>query len=483
MLFNSFPFIVLFLPVSVFAYYTLIHYRAVLGARVLLVGASLFFYAYWNVYYLPLILISMAVNFSIGSVLSQPSAKTNSKALLSFGIALNVLALGYFKYTDFIIDNVNTAFHTGFPRMNIALPLAISFFTFQQIAYLVDCYKKLVKDYDFLSYALFVSFFPQLIAGPIVAHYEMMPQFIKKSNLVKNYKNIFHGIIMFNIGLFKKIVIADTFAKYATIGFDTLPSLTFWGGWFSSLSYTTQIYFDFSGYCDMAIGCALMFNIRLPINFNSPYKALNIQDFWRRWHITLSRFLKDYLYIPLGGNRKGELRTYANIFTIFFIGGLWHGAAWTFVVWGCLHGLANMIYRLWKKTGHTLNKFVAWFITFNFINITWVFFRAKSFSDAKKVLCAMFDLSSFGEHVSNKPFWRIKYFLTDFQVNSNTIYMLMIILILCTVLPNSIQFSDDLLKISSRKRLYLSFALALSSCLLLIKMLIVPYSEFIYFNF
>ena len=483
MLFNSFPFIVLFLPISVFVYYALIHYRAILGARVFLVGASLFFYAYWNIYYLPLILISMAVNFSIGSILSAPSTKTNSKVLLAFGVTLNVLALGYFKYTDFVIDNVNTAFHTNIPLMNIALPLAISFFTFQQIAYLVDCYKRLVKDYDFLSYALFVSFFPQLIAGPIVAHYEMMPQFIKKSNLVKNYKNVFRGIIMFNIGLFKKIVIADTFAEYATIGFDSLSTLTFYGGWFSSLSYTTQIYFDFSGYCDMAIGCALMFNIKLPINFNSPYKALSIQDFWRRWHITLSRFLRDYLYIPLGGNRKGELRTYANIFTVFFLGGLWHGAAWTFVVWGCLHGLANMIYRLWKKTGYTLNKFVSWFITFNFINITGVFFRAKSFTDAKKVLFAMFDPSSLDVKIAKGKFWRIKYFLTDFHVTSNTVYMLLLTIILCTVLPNAIKISDDLLKLSGRNRLYLSIALAILSSFLLMKMIVVPYSEFIYFNF
>ena len=400
---------------------------------------------------------------------------------MSFGIALNVLALGYFKYTDFLIDNVNAIFHTKAPRMNIALPLAISFFTFQQIAYLVDCYKRLVKDYDFLSYALFVSFFPQLIAGPIVAHYEMMPQFIKKSNLVKNYRNIFHGIILFNIGLFKKVVIADTFARYATIGFDDLPSLTFWGGWFSSLSYTAQIYFDFSGYCDMAMGCALLFNIRLPVNFDSPYKTLNIQDFWRRWHITLSRFLRDYLYIPLGGSRKGELRTYVNIFLIFFIGGLWHGAAWTFVAWGCLHGLANMVYRLWKKTGCTLNKFAAWFITFNFINVTWVFFRAKSFAAAQKVLSAMFCLPS--ADGSAKPIWKLKGFLKPFHAKPKMFITLLIIIALCTVLPNAADISNRLLNVPDNRKRCLAFALAVLSLFLLAKMIVVPYSEFIYFNF
>ena len=399
MLFNSIPFIFFFLPISVIGYYILVQKRIILGARLWLVAASLFFYAYWNVYYLPLILISMAVNFTIGSTISAPETRINKKYLLIFGICFNVIALSYFKYADFFIDNINAIFQTEFSHLNIVLPLAISFFTFQQIAYLVDCYKGLAKDYDILSYALFVSFFPQLIAGPIVAHYEMMPQFVKTSNLVRNYKHIFQGIVIFLIGLFKKIIIADTFAQFATMGFDEISSLTFWGGWFTSLSYTIQIYFDFSGYCDMAIGCALMFNIKLPINFNSPYKSLNIQDFWRRWHITLSRFLRDYLYIPFGGNRKGEKRACLNILLVFLIGGLWHGAAWTFVVWGGLHGLANVIYRIWKKIGFQLNKFIAWFITFNFVNIAWVFFRAVSAKTAlsiyKKIACIPIELMHF----------------------------------------------------------------------------------------
>lgn len=331
-----------------------------------------------------------------------------------------------------------------------------------------------------MSYALFVSFFPQLIAGPIVAHYEMMPQFTKTANLVKNYRNILLGITIFIIGLFKKIIIADTCAKYATIGFDQLDALTFWGGWFTSLSYTAQIYFDFSGYCDMALGCALMFNIKLPINFNSPYKALNIQDFWRRWHITLSRFLHDYLYIPLGGNRKGEVRTCANVFMVFLIGGLWHGAAWTFVIWGMLHGLANIIYRLWRKIGLTLNKFVAWLIMFNFINLSWIFFRAKSFQSAEKVIAAMFDFSSF----TDKPWWRMKYYLTDFSVRSNAFYALILLLVLCVILPNSVQILQKLSAVKRRNALVLfGLFLALVSAALIAKMLIVPYSEFIYFNF
>ena len=480
MLFNSLPFILLFLPIAVYVYFCLINKRIILGARLWLVGASLFFYAFWNIYYLPLILISMAVNFTLGSTISSPDVRVNKRLLLILGITLNVCTLGYFKYTDFLISNVNWLLHTEIPYQNIVLPLAISFFTFQQIAYLVDCYKGLTKEYDILSYALFVSFFPQLIAGPIVAHYEMMPQFIKKANLVKNYHHIFLGIAIFVIGLFKKVVIADTCAKYATIGFDQLNTLTFWGGWFTSLSYTAQIYFDFSGYCDMAIGCALMFNIKLPINFNSPYKALNIQEFWRRWHITLSRFLRDYLYIPLGGNRKGEARACANIFTVFLIGGLWHGAAWTFVIWGILHGLANIIYRLWHKTGFMLNKFVAWFITFNFINLSWVFFRAQDFQAAKKVITAMFDLSSF----TDKPWWRIKYYLTGFEARSGTFYIPVLLVLLCVILPNSVQILQKLSAVKSSKKLVVfSVVLAFVSVGLLAKMIIVPYSEFIYFNF
>ena len=481
MLFNSVSFILFFLPVTICIYYYLIRKRIIMGARLWLVGASLFFYAYWNIYYLPLILISMAVNFTIGSTISSKETRINKKALLILGITLNVLALGYFKYTDFLIENVNHLFTTNIPLKHIVLPLAISFFTFQQIAYLVDCYKKLTKEYDLLSYALFVSFFPQLIAGPIVAHYEMMPQFMNTKNLAKNYKHIFLGIIIFIIGLAKKIVIADNFAKYATIGFDELQILTFWGGWFSSLAYTIQIYFDFSGYCDMAIGAALMFNIKLPINFNSPYKSLSIKDFWSRWHITLSRFLRDYLYIPFGGNRKGEFRACLNVFLVFLIGGLWHGAAWTFVIWGALHGLASVIYRLWQKTHWHLNKFIAWFITFNFINIAWVFFRANTFTDAKKVLLAMVNITS--NHAEH--FWRLKENLIGFHAHSTTFVRLLIILVLCTVLPNSIEILRKLntTTLSKKYSYFIGIGIAVIALALLAKIIIVPYTEFIYFNF
>jgi D-alanyl-lipoteichoic acid acyltransferase DltB (MBOAT superfamily) len=289
-----------------------------------------------------------------------------------------------------MIENVNALLNTDIHVFHIVLPLAISFFTFQQIAYLIDAYREEKSPYPFLDYTLFVTFFPQLIAGPIVHHKEMMPQFLNPNNDVKKYELIAKGFFIFSIGLFKKVVIADAFSKWATIGFDTEITLNLLSAWAVSLSYTFQLYFDFSGYTDMAIGLALLFNIKLPINFNSPYKALTIQDFWRRWHITLSRFLKNYIYIPLGGNKKTELKTYTYLLITFLLGGLWHGAGWTFVFWGFLHGIALIIHRIWHRFGFSLWKWLAWFITFNFVNIAWIFFRAKEWEDAIRVLGAMF---------------------------------------------------------------------------------------------
>lgn len=392
MLFNSYEFIFLFLPFTFFIYFYLLNRRLTVGAKGFLVFASLFFYSWWNIAYLPIILSSMLFNYVIGSSLNEnlKKVKVTRKTLLSFGILANLTLLGYFKYSDFFIENFNLAFDGSMPLLHLTLPLAISFFTFQQIAYLVDSYRGETKEYDFLNYALFVSFFPQLIAGPIVHHKEMMPQFATRWNLAKNYTNIAAGLFIFSIGLFKKVVIADTFAISATNGFDKAEALNLLEAWATSLSYTFQLYFDFSGYTDMAIGIALLFNIKLPINFNSPYKATSIQDFWRRWHITLSRFLRDYVYIPLGGNRKGNFRTYNNLLATFLLGGIWHGAGWTFVFWGLLHGIALVINNIWKSLNLRMPKILAWFITFNFVNIAWVFFRAKEWDDALKVLDGMF---------------------------------------------------------------------------------------------
>ena len=415
MLFSSWPFIFAFLPVAVIVYHALNHQRLVVAGKVWLVLASLFFYSYWNVAYLPLILGSMLGNFALGTGLAQAGARLggqpharhhalNRRIVLAVGIAANLLLLGYYKYTDFLLANLNAGIGTAYALPHIVLPLAISFFTFQQIAFLVDSYRGETVEYDLLNYVLCVSFFPHLIAGPIIHYRDMMSQFTSRWNLALRWSNIARGLFIFSIGLFKKTIIADTFALWADAGFDGGQPLDFWAAWGASLSYTFQLYFDFSGYCDMAIGAALLMNIRLPINFNSPYKALDIQDFWRRWHITLSNFLRDYLYIPLGGSRAGAWRTYLNLFMTFVIGGLWHGASWMFVIWGALHGTALVLHRAWRRLGGRMHRVPAWLVTFLFVNLAWVFFRAKTMPDALRVLRGMVDVrTAMGQSVSTAP--------------------------------------------------------------------------------
>ena len=479
MLFNSYEFIFLFLPITFALYFYLQKKYLTQTSKAFLVLASLFFYSWWNINYLPLILFSMLFNYSIGKRL----IKKRNKLILAFGVTVNLLLLGYFKYADFFIENINTLTHTHIPLLHLLLPLAISFYTFQQIAYLVDSYRGETKEYNFLTYSLFVTFFPQLIAGPIVHHKEMMPQFESKENRFINYQNIAIGLFIFSMGLFKKVVIADTFAVWATKGFDISKELDMVQAWITSLSYTFQLYFDFSGYTDMAIGIALLFNIKLPMNFFSPYKATNIQDFWRRWHITLSKFLKDYIYIPLGGNRKGEIHTYTNLFTTFLLGGLWHGAGWTFVVWGILHGLALIVHRLWSKLNIKLPTFIAWFITFNFINVAWVFFRALSFDDAIKVLHGMF----FGTIIIPSPLESKLSFLTQWgvefgggwlnEVKEDPIIVIWLILgfVITLTFKNSIQIRDNF-----KPNI---FYMATTILFFLSIFLLYRKSEFIYFNF
>ena len=492
MLFNSGVFIFMFLPITFFIYFYLNKKRLTEASRGFLVFASLFFYSWWNVIYLPLILSSMLFNYFVASTINNESKNhIGKKSTLIFGIVMNLSLLGYFKYSDFFIENLNLVVGSSIPLLYLALPLAISFFTFQQIAYLVDSYRGETKEYGFLNYALFVTFFPQLIAGPIVHHSEMMPQFAQKWNLVRNYKHILIGIFIFAIGLFKKVVIADTFAIWATAGFDTTTSLNLLEAWATSLSYTFQLYFDFSGYADMAIGVALLFNIKLPINFNSPYKALDIQDFWRRWHITLSRFLKDYIYIPLGGNRKGSFRTYNNLMATFILGGIWHGAGWTFVFWGFLHGFALVMHRFWQKLGFAMPKVLAWFITFNFINIAWVFFRAKEWDDAIKVLRAMFDVShivvpeKLHEYIGFLDGLGVSFgqVLTSTH-NSNYFVIWLIVVSILLWSKNSMELTKyptllTVKEISFTKLLYFAMILFVA----LVAMSLQTYTEFIYFNF
>jgi len=383
MLFNSYDYLLWFLPATLLVFFAL-------GARPRLAQASLtlaslVFYGWWDLRYLPLILGSIAVNFAIARALQRRA----SRPLLATGIALNLGLLGIFKYADFFLANVARLTGSSPQLLQLVLPLGISFFTFTQIAYLVDVHRRRAQEPAFGNYALFVTFFPHLLAGPILHHSEMMPQFALRSNKRPQTANLTSGLFLLAIGLVKKVLIADTFAPIADAGFGAAATLSAPAAWIAVLAYTMQIYFDFSGYTDMALGAARMFNIRMPINFDSPYRSTDIREFWHRWHITLSRFLREYLYIPLGGNRHGEARTAANLLATFLLGGLWHGAAWTFVVWGALHGLALVVVRLWSRRGMPLPRPLAWALTFVFVAVAWVFFRAASFGDAMTMLRAL----------------------------------------------------------------------------------------------
>lgn len=493
MIFSSPKFILLFLPIAFLGYFYLNRIRLVLAGKAWLVAVSLFFYAYWNIAYLPLLVGSILFNFAVGTALApndDKPARFSRRWMLAFGIIANLGLLGYFKYADFLIDNINAAFDIGFISPHLLLPLGISFFTFTQIAYLVDSYRGEAREYDFLNYALFVTFFPHLIAGPILHHGEMMSQFKSRWTLVMRYRNIALGLFIFSIGLFKKVVIADTFAVWANAGFEGGETLDFFGAWATSLSYTFQLYFDFSGYCDMAIGSALLFNIWLPINFNSPYQALDIQDFWRRWHMTLSRYLRDYLYIPLGGNRCSTPRVYLNLMATFILGGLWHGASWMFVLWGAFHGAALVIHRAWSGFGLRMPTAIAWLLTFNFINLTWIFFRADSLEAALRILRGMGDIRSVFEltalHVPTDSLvwggWFSDYLLRWLPAGlaANILCFVAILLTLGIISRrNSFELMVDVDALGTAK---LSGALVLF-CIAMYSTMVTTSSIFLYFNF
>jgi alginate O-acetyltransferase complex protein AlgI len=394
MLFHAPVFLFAFLPITLVLFYALSQ-RSNRAAVAWLLAASLGFYAWWDWRYLSVLIPSIAFNYLIGEAIRAREGR-GRRRIFCLGILGNLLALGFFKYAAFAAETVNwLAGIQAVPVPEIGLPLGISFFTFTQIAYLVDVHARKVADRDPLSYGLFVTFFPHLIAGPILHHAEMMPQFRATHMGRVDWARMQAAAALFLIGLFKKLVLADTFAQWVGPAFDHAPSLSFIEAWAASLSYTFQLYFDFSGYSDMAIGLGLMMNIRLPPNFNSPYLALNIQDFWKRWHMTLSRFLRDYVYIPLGGNQHGLTRTLLNLFLVFLIGGLWHGAAWTFVAWGAAHGAATVVHRLWQGTGRRLPGWLGWFLTFMFVNAAWVLFRAETWADVLKLYKGMLGLSGF----------------------------------------------------------------------------------------
>ena len=376
MLFNSYVFILVFMPLTWALYFLLNRCEKYKLAQGALVAASFVFYGYqdWRLCFL--LLTTIVVNYTFHLVLTKMSDSWFKKSVLGFGILANISLLFYFKYWNFAFETLYGLMGKDYVFKNIVLPLGISFFTFQQISMLVDSCGSEMKRYRFWDYALFVSFFPQLIAGPIVLHQEMIPQFYDMEKKKVNYANLRAGLEYFILGFAKKVLVADYFARICDAGYDNLGELNAYSIVLVMLAFTLQIYFDFSGYCDMAKGIGKVFNIEIPINFNSPYKALTIAEFWKRWHMTLTRFLTQYLYIPLGGNRKGVKRTYVNIMIVFAISGLWHGADWTFIIWGILHGMMQVMCRIGKKVIVKIPKWMQWTLTFAMINIVWVFFRA-----------------------------------------------------------------------------------------------------------
>ncbi len=387
MLFNSYIFILVFLPLTLLGYFLLNRFRRYTLAKIFLILMSLWFYGYFNPAYLAILVSSVLVNFAIRKFLM--GCGRPRRLGLGLGLVFNLGLLFVFKYFDFFIINVNAVFKSALPLLHILLPLGISFFTFQQLSYIIDAYRGNAPDYSFVDYALFVVFFPQLIAGPIVRHNEMIPQFADAANKAFNYENFAKGILAFTLGLAKKVLLADTFGAAADMVWAGLGTARSLDALMAMLAFTMQIYFDFSGYCDMATGLGLMMNIRIPQNFDSPYKSLKVAAFWRRWHMTLGSFFTDYLYIPLGGSRKGKGRMILNVMIVFLVSGLWHGANYTFILWGALHGAAVVISRLAGTPKKRPWKFLSWLITFVFINLSWVLFRADTLQDVGRFFAAL----------------------------------------------------------------------------------------------
>ncbi len=456
MLFNSYSFIFLFLPIVLLGYKLAFHLKERYSGQnslpiYWLAFSSVVFYTIWNPSFTPILLTSIFVNGCFAYALIKRDFSENQKRWIrNVGVLLNLLFLCYFKYYSFFLENANNLCGSNFTLHHIILPLGISFYTFQKIALLVDAEKGLIKDFQFNKYILFVTFFPQLIAGPLVHHKYLMPQIGPEKLKTLSIDNISMGLCIFIIGLFKKTVIADTMSPISDMVFNTISEgtmISVYAAWVGSISYTIQLYFDFSGYSDMAIGLAMMFGIQLPQNFNSPYKSASIIDFWRRWHMTLSAFLRDYVYIPLGGNKSGENRRYLNLFLVMLIGGLWHGAGWTFVLWGGLHGFLLVINHLWRKMRKKhvyLNQsfgiggyLIAWALTFFSVVNSWVLFRSSGFESAKNVFKCMYTKCVISELGLENILQRINYMIVQ-QMNPKFVMLLILFILAGTLLlPNT----------------------------------------------
>lgn len=431
--------------------------------------ASLAFYSYWDIRFLPILLSSILFNYLIGNAIY--SSLQWKKSVLLAGIAGDLLLLFYFKYVNFFLSNFTNSMF-----IEVALPLGISFFTFTQIAYLVDIYKGETKKEGFVDYALFVTIFPHLIAGPILHHKEMISQFKDPKLFVPDSKNFSEGLFLFAVGLFKKVIIADHLAVFISPIFDSNPAeMTFLTAWFAALSYTLQLYFDFSGYSDMAVGLGLFFNLHLPINFNSPYKADSIIDFWRRWHMTLSSFLRNYLYIPLGGNRRNsQLR---NLFLTMVLGGLWHGAGWTFILWGACHGVFLTINHLWRKANISLPSFIAKTCTLLAVIMAWVIFRSPTLEKAFSILEGMSKIAQLPYLMDVENFFWYKFSFAEMHFHGYDIAVLFLLGFAVLTLPNSIDLKA---KIAKRP---ISFGAASAVITMVAILRLDKISEFLYYQF
>jgi alginate O-acetyltransferase complex protein AlgI len=506
MLFNSYPFLLAFYPVTFFVFF-LVGWRNRGLAAAWLGLASLFFYGYWSVAALPLLIASICMNYWFGlRVTPTPdtdpaaeAAQRTRRLRLYAAVALNLGVLAYFKYANFFIGNINIALHAAsaaeLHALHVVLPIGISFFTFTQITFLVDCYEGKVHERNFIHYLLFVSYFPHLISGPVLHHSQMMPQFRRPETYRLQANNILTGLFNVAVGLAKKVLFADEFSQYATPIFDAARDgqhLGYVAAWTGVLAYTLQIYFDFSGYSDMAIGLSRMLGIALPLNFNAPYKATSIIEFWRRWHISLSQFLRDYLYVRLGGNRLGAARRYSNLMLTMLLGGLWHGASWTFVVWGGLHGTYLLINHAWRAAapalphpGRVVAALGTWLgaaLTFLGVVVAWVFFRSATFDAAGRLLQAMirFEPMRCGANCFDEVFRDLRipptsfgylggFFLAGFAV--------------VWFLPTSQASTRHMLEVRGNRAWI--FAGALLFCVSLLAVINASHSssEFIYFNF
>ena len=456
MLFNSYSFIFLFLPIVLIGYHFFYNLKEKYPSQqslplYWLAFSSLIFYTIWNPSFTPILLASITGNGCLAyALINRDFSSAQRRWIRNIGVIGNLVFLGYFKYSSFLLENSNAFLGSSFTLYHIILPLGISFYTFQKIALLVDAEKGQVKDFQLNKYLLFVTFFPQLIAGPLVHHKDLMPQMGPEKLKPLSADNLALGLCIFIVGLFKKSVLADTMAPIADMVFNTVSdgtALKASAAWAGALAYTLQLYFDFSGYSDMAIGLAMMFGICLPQNFNSPYQATSIIDFWRRWHMTLSAFLRDYVYIPLGGNKLGKRRRYFNLFLVMLIGALWHGAGWTFVLWGAFHGILLVINHFWRamrKQSKFFNRsfgiygqFIGWFITFYAVVHAWVLFRAPNFEAAKNVFKFMYSRHTESSLNFSQILGKISYKIVN-SMNAQTVYILLILLILsCLFAPNT----------------------------------------------